>query len=166
MDDPEQARAYAAADFAEPHARFVTLLRERLPGLPAAGSALDLGCGPGDPTLRLARSLAGWQLHGVDGSPAMLALAREAAERAGLAARVHFHVARLPEPRRRRGARRPLRRRRARRAAARLPPFPLRRLPARRGARAAPARGPRGAVVRGRERPPLDRLRPPLLIPG
>jgi ubiquinone/menaquinone biosynthesis C-methylase UbiE len=97
MLDPEQARAYAAADFAESHERFVALLRAKLPALPAAGHALDLGCGPGDPTLRLARALPGWQVHGVDGSPAMLALARMAAERAGLAARVRFHEARLPE---------------------------------------------------------------------
>jgi len=97
MDDPEQARAYAAADFAEPHERFVALLRDRLRDLPTAGAALDLGCGPGDPTLRLARALPGWRLDGVDGSPAMLSLAREAAERAGLAARVRFHTARLPD---------------------------------------------------------------------
>jgi SAM-dependent methyltransferase len=97
MDDPEQARAYAAADFAEPHQRFVDLLRARLPELPARGAALDLGCGPGDPTLRAARALPGWRIDGVDGASAMLALAREAAERAGLAARLRFHLARLPE---------------------------------------------------------------------
>jgi SAM-dependent methyltransferase len=98
MLDPAQARAYAAADFAEPHERFVALLVERLRALPAAGRALDLGCGPGDPTLRLARALPGWQVEGVDGSPAMLALAREAAAAAGLAARVRFHEASLPAP--------------------------------------------------------------------
>jgi SAM-dependent methyltransferase len=97
MDDPEQARAYAAADFAEPHERFVALLRARLAQLAQSGAALDLGCGPGDPTLRLARALPGWRVDGVDGAPAMLALAREAAERAGLAARVRFHAARLPD---------------------------------------------------------------------
>jgi SAM-dependent methyltransferase len=97
MEDPAQARAYAAADFSEPHERFVALLRARLPALAPAGRALDLGCGPGDPTLRLARALPGWEIDGVDGSPAMLALAREAAERAGLAARVRFHRARLPD---------------------------------------------------------------------
>jgi SAM-dependent methyltransferase len=97
MLDPEQARVYAAADFAEPHERFVSLLRERLPGLPARGRALDLGCGPGDPTLRFARAFPGWRVEGVDGSPAMLALARAAAACAGLSARVVFSEARLPE---------------------------------------------------------------------
>jgi SAM-dependent methyltransferase len=97
MDDAAQARAYAAADFAEPHERFVALLRERLPGLPVRGRALDLGCGPGDPTLRLARALPAWEIDALDGSAPMLALAREAAARAGLAARVRFHAARLPE---------------------------------------------------------------------
>jgi SAM-dependent methyltransferase len=97
MDDPAQARAYAAADFAEPHERFVALLRARLPELRPVGRALDLGCGPGDPTLRLARALPGWEIHGVDGSAAMLALAREAAGRDGLAERVRFHEARLPD---------------------------------------------------------------------
>jgi SAM-dependent methyltransferase len=97
MDDPAQARAYAAADFAEPHDRFVALLRERLPRLAASGHALDLGAGPGDPTLRMARALPGWEIDGVEASPAMLALARESAERAGLASRVRFHAARLPE---------------------------------------------------------------------
>jgi ubiquinone/menaquinone biosynthesis C-methylase UbiE len=96
MDDPAQACAYAAADFAEPHERCVALLRARLPALPQKGAALDLGCGPGDPTLRLARALPGWRLEAVDGSAAMLALARQAAERAGFAQRVSFHDARLP----------------------------------------------------------------------
>lgn len=98
MLDPAQARAYAAADFAEPHERFVALLVTKLRALPAAGHALDLGCGPGDPTLRLARALPGWEVEGVDGSPAMLALAREAAATAGFAGRVRFHEALLPAP--------------------------------------------------------------------
>jgi SAM-dependent methyltransferase len=56
MDDEAQARAYAEADFEEPHSRFVAQLRERLPDLPVAGTALDLGCGPGDVTLRVAHA--------------------------------------------------------------------------------------------------------------
>jgi SAM-dependent methyltransferase len=97
MLDPAQAEAYARADFTEPHERFAALLRERLADLPDAGAALDLGCGPGDPTLRLAQALPGWTFEGVDGSPPMLAHARAAAARAGLAARLRFHEARLPD---------------------------------------------------------------------
>src|SRR5262245_41377844 len=97
MLDPEQARAYAAADFAEPHQRFVSLLRERIGTLPPAGAVLDLGCGPADPLLRLARTLPGWRFVGVDGSPAMLTFAREAAATAGLAPCSAFHAARLPD---------------------------------------------------------------------
>ena len=54
MLEDEQARVYAAADFDEPNALCMALLQERLPGLPAVGGAADLGCGPGEITLRLA----------------------------------------------------------------------------------------------------------------
>jgi hypothetical protein len=54
MDDEAQARAYAEADFEEPNARFVALYREFVGALPAGAAVLDLGCGPGDITLRLA----------------------------------------------------------------------------------------------------------------
>ena len=95
MLDPGQAAAYAAADFAEPHTRFVTLLLARHPALPPAGRALDLGCGPGDVTFRLARALPAWHVDAVDGSPAMLGLARRATG-ATLRHRVRFHAATLP----------------------------------------------------------------------
>lgn len=97
MLDPAQAAAYAKADFAAPHDAFVATLLERSPGLPPSGAALDLGCGPGDPLLRLAERLPAWQLHGVDGSPAMLAEGRAAVAARGLEARVTFHEARLPD---------------------------------------------------------------------
>jgi trans-aconitate methyltransferase len=98
MLDPAQCRAYAQADFAEPHERCITLLRERLRGLPDAGVALDLGCGPGDVTLRFLAAFPRWRAVAVDGSPAMLALAREEARRRGCAERVRFVEARLPAP--------------------------------------------------------------------
>ena len=47
MADPQQALAYARADFSEPHNRFVELFRERI-GATAGASVLDLGCGFGD----------------------------------------------------------------------------------------------------------------------
>lgn len=97
MLDEAQAHAYAAADFSEPHDRFVALLGERCGPLSETGLALDLGCGPGDVTLRFARAFPGWRVDGIDGSPAMLALARQATAREGLDARVRFHEARLPE---------------------------------------------------------------------
>jgi ubiquinone/menaquinone biosynthesis C-methylase UbiE len=96
MLDAHQAQAYAAADFEAPHARFLDLLQQRLPELPANGNALDLGCGPGDITLRFARAFSGWRLDALDGSPAMLELGRRAALAAGLASRVRFHQVLLP----------------------------------------------------------------------
>jgi SAM-dependent methyltransferase len=97
MSDEAQARAYAEADFAEPHSRFVALLRERLAGLPPSGEALDLGCGPADVTLRFARAFPGWTVDGLDGAAAMLRFGRAAVARAGLTARVRLVRGCLPD---------------------------------------------------------------------
>ena len=99
MSGAEQARAYAGADFEEPHGNFIRLLQERLPGLPKQGAALDLGCGPADIGIRFARAFPGWEVHGLDGSAAMLALAREAVEAAGLGDRIELIEAPLQERR-------------------------------------------------------------------
>ncbi len=96
MDDAAQALAYASADFAAPHDRFVALLCDRTRAASLRGAALDLGCGPGDVTFRVARALPALAIDGVDGSDAMLALAREAAARHALAGRVRFARAYLP----------------------------------------------------------------------
>src|SRR5262245_40526656 len=84
MLDAEQARAYASADFEAPHRFCIELLQRKHPALARRGRAVDLGCGPGDVTLRLARALPEWRIDALDGSPAMLDLARRAAERAGV----------------------------------------------------------------------------------
>jgi SAM-dependent methyltransferase len=97
MDDAAQALAYARADFAAPHDRFVALLCERTRAASLRGSALDLGCGAGDITFRTARALPQLAIDAVDGSDAMLALAREDAARLGLASRVRFARAYLPD---------------------------------------------------------------------
>ncbi len=96
MDDVEQARAYAAADFAEPHQRFIQLLCERFPsGDPA--SALELGCGAGDICIRFARAFPRSIVHGIDGAEAMLACGREAMRASGLADRVELARGYLPD---------------------------------------------------------------------
>lgn len=97
MDDAEQAAAYAAADFSEANGRFVQLFDE-LCGGEFAGTALDLGCGPGDICLRLARAFPACAVHGLDGAAAMLAHAHTALVREQeLARRVRFIQGRLPE---------------------------------------------------------------------
>ena len=96
MDDAEQARAFAEADFSEPHDHFVALLGERLPDLPREGRALDLGCGPADVTLRFAVAHPGFRIDGVDGAEAMLALGRAAIAERGLTGRVALHSLHLP----------------------------------------------------------------------
>jgi SAM-dependent methyltransferase len=96
MLDEAQARAYAAADFAEPHARLIELLRERLPDLPTRGRALDLGCGAGDIAIRFARAFPGWRVDGIDGSLAMLRCGHEAVAAAGVADRVVLSEGYLP----------------------------------------------------------------------
>jgi len=96
MDDVMQAEAYAAADFEEPHNRFIELFRETFPGLVVNGTVLDLGCGPGDITIRFAHAYPSAVLHGVDGAEAMLALGRVRLVEEGLAERVQFINGYLP----------------------------------------------------------------------
>ena len=96
METEEQARAYALADFEEPHSHAIELLRQRHAALPAEGTAVDLGCGPADVSIRFARAFPSWHIHGLDGSAAMLSYGREAVAEAGLADRVLLVEARLP----------------------------------------------------------------------
>lgn len=95
MDNLEQARAYAEADFAEPHQAFVRHFQERFPDF-EGGEVLDLGCGPADVTMRFARAYPAVTIDGVDGAEAMLALGREMLAREGLAERVTLRCVRLP----------------------------------------------------------------------
>lgn len=93
----DQAGAYAAADFSEPHDHFVELCRQHNPTPDLAGPVLDLGCGPGDVTFRFARAFPLTQIIAVDGSEAMLAPGRRALEReAALGHRIQFIQAVLP----------------------------------------------------------------------
>jgi ubiquinone/menaquinone biosynthesis C-methylase UbiE len=93
MDLPDEVRAYASADFADVNARFV----DRLVALSAtwvdpsgdrAVRAIDLGCGPGDITRRVALVRPGWQIVAADASAPMLEWAAGAFARAGVADRI------------------------------------------------------------------------------
>lgn len=95
MDDPEQAAAYAGADFAAAHDALVAALRVRL-GV-VAGPVLDLGCGPADFALRVARAWPHCRIDGVDGAAAMLAAGERCVAAAGLGGRVRLHRARIPD---------------------------------------------------------------------
>jgi SAM-dependent methyltransferase len=96
MDEAEQARAYALADFTEPNERFVASFDTMFPDL-RAGSVLDLGCGPGDIVLRLASRHPELVVHGLDGSAAMLQFASERLhECPELSGRVQFIAGILP----------------------------------------------------------------------
>lgn len=95
MDGAEQAAAYARADFEEPNSHFVRLFAEHV-GAPS-GPVLDVGCGPGDIVLRLARQYPDIHVHGLDGADAMLAFAREAvAAEPELERRVAFVLGTVP----------------------------------------------------------------------
>jgi len=96
MDDEEQVRAYSLADFEEPHSQFIRLLGEKLPSLPATGHALDMGCGSGDITRRFSLAYPDWKIDGIDGSQAMLTVAREMAINEGMEERLNFMKVLLP----------------------------------------------------------------------
>jgi len=95
MTDAAQALAYAQADFAQVNQGFVDRFRACFPKA-VGGTMVDLGCGPADIPLRFARALPGFTITAVDASEPMIALAHQAVEAAGLAARVHPRCARLP----------------------------------------------------------------------
>ena len=96
MDEFDQARAYAEADFDQPNAGFVETFARRFPQFDS-GSILDLGCGPGDIVLRLAERLPGCSVHGLDGSGAMLQFAADRLfGQPRLQGRVQFVEGRLP----------------------------------------------------------------------
>ncbi len=79
MDEDEQAYAYAHADFEEPHNHFIELLTEACgASLPATGTALDLGCGAADISIRFAKAFTGYKVDAVDGAEAMLNEAEKA----------------------------------------------------------------------------------------
>jgi len=97
MDAPDQARAYAEADFSEGNQNFVDRFVDLVDSSRIApGTVIDLGCGPGDICIRLARALPTWRVIGLDAGPNMLALAAEAVEQADLTDRIELTLDHLP----------------------------------------------------------------------
>ena len=82
MTDAAQCQAYASADFAASNEMYVETVRTLIPA--SATTVLDLGCGHGDVTIRLARQCPSLKITGVDGSPAMVQLAAKAIDDSGL----------------------------------------------------------------------------------
>ena len=98
MDGRAQADAYAAADFSASDQAVIDRLAELFP----AGLGLrliDLGCGPGNISFRLARRWPDAEVVGIDGAAAMLQLAMaQLAGDAALQKRLRFERACLPAP--------------------------------------------------------------------
>ena len=94
MDGEAEAAAYASADFSDSNQAYVIDVTSSFPEHLAA--VVDLGCGPGDIAIRLSRASATTRVTAVDGSPAMLAIARAALRSVGLEGRVNLLQARLP----------------------------------------------------------------------
>jgi ubiquinone/menaquinone biosynthesis C-methylase UbiE len=101
MDDSGEVEAYASAAAQEHLNRIDDTFVEHAISLvrrPQQGRALDIGTGPGQIVLKLARRLPGWEFAAVDHSPNMIHQAREnlsAAARVSpdLPRRVEFSVA-------------------------------------------------------------------------
>lgn len=96
MEDPEQAQAYALADFSAENQMFVDLFRGYFPDF-CEGMVVDLGCGPADIPIRFVRAIPDCRVTGVDASPAMIELARDAVRQAGCGQKIDLKCQRVQQ---------------------------------------------------------------------
>ena len=93
MDDEQQSVAYAQADFSTSNQFFVDSLVRDFPT--HLRDVVDIGCGPADVVIRLAKAAPDATITAIDGSAPMIALGRAAARAAGvddrLVAAPHAH---------------------------------------------------------------------------
>lgn len=94
MDDEPQSIAYAQADFSASNQLFVDSLIRDFRG--HLRTAVDIGCGPGDVVVRLARAVPDVRITAIDGSAPMIALAQAAVRTARLDARVTLMQGYIP----------------------------------------------------------------------
>ncbi|KZR87720.1 class I SAM-dependent methyltransferase [Synechococcus sp. MIT S9504] len=101
MNDPLQVDAYAAADFSGTDQamveRICTLLQSSGASFGAKSRLLDLGCGPGNITARLARRWPHCSVLGLDAADRMIAVAEDRLRDFGLShERLRYKKASLP----------------------------------------------------------------------
>jgi len=90
LDDPEVARAYGWVATMPQMQLLRWFVARHAVGMIGHGEAADLGCGPGQLVIELARRSPGLQVTGIDLSDEMIARGQENARRAGVADRVSF----------------------------------------------------------------------------
>jgi trans-aconitate 2-methyltransferase len=98
MEGEQQASAYASADFSAGDQALIDRLAQLFPsGL--GPRVLDLGCGPGNISFRLAERFPNAEVLGIDGAAAMLDLAAQALQaRPALQPWLRFELRCLPDP--------------------------------------------------------------------
>jgi 2-polyprenyl-3-methyl-5-hydroxy-6-metoxy-1,4-benzoquinol methylase len=97
MDERPQAEAYARADFEAPHQGFIEFFQAQFGEQAGEMRVLDLGCGPGDITLRFARRYPQARMVAIDGAAVMAELARQAIEAEGLSGRIEVRKQRVQD---------------------------------------------------------------------
>jgi SAM-dependent methyltransferase len=96
MDDEQQSIAYAKADFSTSNQLYVDSLVGDFPTHLRA--VVDIGCGPADVVIRLAKAAPHAAITAIDGSAPMIALGRTAARAAGMDDRLTLLHTRIPGP--------------------------------------------------------------------
>jgi len=89
MDDPKQVLAYAEADFEQENQGFVDQFFRLYPDLESP-HLLDIGCGPGDIPIRMARQHPTCRITGIDASQPMITYAETVVKKAGFHDRIQF----------------------------------------------------------------------------
>jgi len=99
MEDEEQAKAYAFADFSAAHNLFIETFQQKFPDINASFNdvVLDLGCGPCDITRRFAQAYPDAGFHAIDGAAAMLKYAAELNEQENVSHRIKLVQGCLPD---------------------------------------------------------------------
>jgi trans-aconitate methyltransferase len=97
MEDELQVKAYSEADFESGHSKIVQLLGQVFGEIEISGEILDLGCGAGEVTFRIAHRFPKAHITAVDGSLAMLKYAEKRRKiEVAVGERVNFVQAMIP----------------------------------------------------------------------